>query len=185
MISHLEKFIDKYGRLPTEVDPDYLEMLKMSKYRILTRPDANTAKCANCGGFKEDGRRYVDFGLFVDWYGVVFLCSICIKELATQLGLLNTEEKIEVDPMPELKEEVKNTISKLEEILKEFHEYSDSLNIDNSDPPDLEHSPDDNDVSPASESGTNKAEQRAAKSTTSTGRKNVRSLTELLDSSGK
>ncbi len=95
-ISLLEKFIERYGRLPTEVDPDYLELVRMSKFRILSTPDVSPGKCANCGASKDDKRQYVDVGLQVDFYGAVFLCGFCVKELATEMGLFKPlQETIE------------------------------------------------------------------------------------------
>lgn len=83
------RFHEKYGRLPTEFDKDYLEMLNMSKYVTLDVPLAQPGKCANCGSSKKDGRVYVDFGLQVDWYGTVFMCSLCLKDIATSIGLFD------------------------------------------------------------------------------------------------
>lgn len=85
----VDRFIHKYGRLPTEFDPDYLEMLRMSKYRIVAVPDFKPGKCANCGSSKNDGREYIDFGLEVDWYGIVFICGTCLIDVANHMGLFN------------------------------------------------------------------------------------------------
>ena len=86
------RFVQKYGRLPTERDPDYLELLRMSKYRILSVPDFKPGKCANCGSAKSDGRNYVDFGLEVDWYGTVFLCGECLRDIAINTGMFKAYE---------------------------------------------------------------------------------------------
>src|SRR3954466_860008 len=90
-------FVKKYGKLPTEIDPDYLEMLRMSRYRILDVPDVAPAKCANCGSSKNDGRKYVDFGLQVDWYGVVYFCGLCLADIARDMGLFKQVEKALAD----------------------------------------------------------------------------------------
>lgn len=87
--SLLERFVNMYGRLPTEVDPDYLELLNMTKYRILDIPDFKPGKCANCGASKNDGRKYIDFQLEIDWYGIVYLCGTCMKDTANALGLFD------------------------------------------------------------------------------------------------
>lgn len=86
-------FVQKYGRLPTEVDPDWLELLRMSKYRILAVPDVQPGKCANCGSTKQDGRKYIDVGLHIEWYGALFFCSLCMHELAKALGLFEKQDR--------------------------------------------------------------------------------------------
>src|SRR5688500_3188971 len=122
MTSHLEKFHNKYGRLPTENDPDYLEMLKMSKFRILSKPDSSPGKCASCGGFKEDGRKYVDFGLYVDWYGTVLLCSLCAKEMAEVLGFIQEINQEEI-AHPDFKVDIETSVENLQKTLREYYEY--------------------------------------------------------------
>lgn len=92
-----DSFVAKYGRLPTEFDKDYLEMLAMSKYIIEPIPKFKPHKCANCGSTKEDGRKYISFGLEVDWYGIVYLCGFCLKDIATEMGLFaNLQKDIEL-----------------------------------------------------------------------------------------
>lgn len=122
----MERFIHVHGRLPTEKDPDYLEMLRMSKYRILQVPDMNMAKCANCGSAKNDGRKYIDFGLYIEWYGTVFLCTLCIKDIAMNAGLFEPlEQEVEKLKFSKIKEEEKEELKKavlhtLEEVNAQF-----------------------------------------------------------------
>lgn len=122
----MERFIHVHGRLPTEKDPDYLEMLRMSKYRILQIPDMNMAKCANCGSAKNDGRKYIDFGLYIEWYGTVFLCTLCIKDIAMNAGLFEPlEQEVEKLKFSKIKEEEKEELKKavlhtLEEVNAQF-----------------------------------------------------------------
>lgn len=87
MIAPVDRFIMKYGRLPTEFDPDYLEMLQMGKFRILDAPDVSPGKCSNCGASKPDGRKYIDIGLHIEWYGAFYLCGLCLNELSEAMGL--------------------------------------------------------------------------------------------------
>ncbi len=87
MTSLVDRFIHKYGRLPTERDPDYLEMLRMSKYRVVPVPMMKPGKCSNCGSTKQDGRGYVDFGLDLPWWGIVYLCTLCLHDIASNTGL--------------------------------------------------------------------------------------------------
>lgn len=186
MISLVDRFIAKYGRLPTELDPDYLEMLRMSKYRILDVPDKQPGKCDNCGASKRDGRKYVDFGLQVDWHGAVHLCTDCLKDISGAAGLFDElEAKLELllsenerlsslqNQGVELHETVVRTFKEFEDFYAGLHSISDNSSPDSS--PDVVV-----DETPPSESGSAKTESTTTKPINGTGRKNVRSLTDLL-----
>lgn len=188
-----DRFVQKYGRLPTERDPDYLEMLRMSKYRILAVPDVNPAKCANCGSAKCDGRNYVDFGLQVDWYGVVYLCTECLKDIAGKAGLFRGLEL----RILQLEEEVKNrTVDRLtlknfeatvlrtfEEVRERFvdlHSTGDDSGPGNNDSVDSSADESGKSGTDSTEPGTTKSEQPTSKSSTVSGRKDVLELADLL-----
>lgn len=51
----------------------------------MDRPDMLPGKCSLCGGMQYDGRKWIDFGLSIDWYGVVYLCTFCFKEIKDQI----------------------------------------------------------------------------------------------------
>lgn len=61
---------------------------------IVNHPEALPQQCANCGAARSD-RKYVDFGLSLDFYGVVYLCSICVEEIASAFGLVVEVEQQE------------------------------------------------------------------------------------------
>lgn len=65
-----------------------------SRFRILDQPYSLPSKCAFCGiGHNEDGRRqFVDTGLDLDWYGVVYICTNCFIEIAQTLGFLSPQQ---------------------------------------------------------------------------------------------
>jgi hypothetical protein len=185
-----DMFVQKYSRLPTENDPDYLEMLKMSKYQISDVPMFKPARCANCGSSKNDGRRYVDFGLEVDWYGTVFLCGFCLADVAKAMGLFDKlndrikeleEKHLDFESLKNqganLHETVMQGIKELESHYASIHSVE--LGSDNYTPSDLDVPS--VDETPPSEPATVTAKPRAAKSTPSSGSKNIRSLAELLN----
>jgi nicotinamidase-related amidase len=158
----------------------------MSKYRILDVPDMQPGKCANCGASKNDGRKYIDFGLQVDWYGVVHLCGECVKDIARTMGLFTElENKLKLilaederlDALQIQGVELHETAVTL---FKEFEAYYDRVYATRDDtPPDSTSS-----VvveSPTTESGTNQAEPRSTKSTSSRRSQNTRSLADLLN----
>jgi len=195
-MSLADRFHQRYGRVPTEVDPDYLEMLRMSKYRIYDFPPVQPSKCANCGSSKVDGRKYIDIDLQVDWYGVVYFCTFCLHDIADKAGLYDELSK-EIERanntallLSTLAEQGKRLRVELQDVVGEVKEY---LNI-------IEHHlPNDDSASDSSSSvdidkeptkqesdGTQQQPDRTksttTKSTSSSGRKNVPSLAELLNS---
>lgn len=194
MTSHLEKFVEKFGRLPTETDPDYLEMLRMSKYKILATPYYKPGKCANCGASKDDGRKYIDFGLEVDWYGIVYICGSCLSDVANAVGLFDRLNLRILDLEKALEEEKKNktSLDELKEkgveiqetIISRFRELEDfyvSVHPPRNDST-SDSSSDLGDESTAEpESAVNESKPRTVKSTSSTGRKDVPSLASLID----
>lgn len=53
-------------------------------------------KCTVCGGFS--GRKFIDFGAWVEFYGVIYICDQCLTGAARVVGcvpssLYNTVEK--------------------------------------------------------------------------------------------
>lgn len=189
-----DMYVQKYSKLPTEKDPNYLELLRMTKYRILDIPDVTPAKCANCGSCKNDGRQYIDFGLHVDWYGAVFICGLCLNDIAKAMGLFKDLEEIiaklqaESNSFAHLQEKGFELNEKFAEVFREFKEYHDGLLAFGNDPtpdpdPDLGNNENETGGSGTNqtESGTSKAKPKPAKSTSSSGREDVRSLADLLN----
>lgn len=187
----VDKFIHKYSRLPTERDPDYLEMLRMSKYTIEDVPYFAPGKCANCGASKNDGRRYINIGLDLEWYGFVYFCGECIKDIANTMGLFDNlskqlyEKEGEIAILRTKLDQGVELPEKLVKVWEEFKEYYASLH------------PIGNDVSPntssmvdieqpakvpaISEQAITSAKSRTSKSTTGSRSKDLPSLAELLE----
>lgn len=184
----VDLFIKKYGRLPTELDPDYLEILRMSKYRILAIPDVKPGKCANCGSAKNDGRMYIDFDLQIDWYGVVFVCGFCLKDITNamklfqpyidEIGRLKAELlsiKIEHKKGTDLEERFLHTFG-------EVKDYFDSLrSVSNDMPPDSSSDMGDESGSDKSKSGSDEPKPRVTKSNSSQRSSDLPSLAKLLE----
>lgn len=137
-----DRFIQTYSRLPTEFDSDYLELVKMSKYRILDVPDVQPGKCANCGSSKNDGRKYVDFGLHVDFYGAVYLCGWCLADIYKSLTSedskdttpqVTEEQLLQVNQFfMKTLEEFKATYGQLESLVSNLRPTDDGRTIDGS-----------------------------------------------------
>lgn len=60
-----------------------------SRLHILDKPVALPGKCSLCGDTGSDNRKFIDFGLQLDWYGAVYFCSECIKELAQAINYIS------------------------------------------------------------------------------------------------
>lgn len=181
------KFVQKHSRLPTENDPDYLEMLRMSKYRIMDVPDHPPSKCGNCGSSKNDGRQYIDFGLLIDWYGTVYLCGECLKDIAMNMGLFREIDSrlldlvVKDEVVIELKEKGADLHERLETLFKEFEAYYAGLHsLGNNSSSDSTTSVVD-DETPTVEPRVIEPKPRTTKSTASSGRKDIPSLADLLN----
>lgn len=67
------------------------------KVFVLQYPAKAPGKCALCGAnHKRDGRQYIDFGLTIPRYGVVYLCTLCMTETAGILGWINPAQAEEL-----------------------------------------------------------------------------------------
>lgn len=72
-----------------------------SRFQLVDSP-ALPGKCAVCGysasGESEpsDRRRYIDFGMDLDYYGAVVICTTCIEEVATGMGYILPERADEI-----------------------------------------------------------------------------------------
>jgi hypothetical protein len=195
MTDPVARYVQKYnGRLPTERDPRYLEILNMSKYRILAFPDVgNHLKCANCGCGREDGRKYIDFGLQIDWYGPVYLCTECIRDIAEKSGLFRALELkvVQLEEIIKNRTEAKLNLENFKEtVLRTFEEVNQSFvklhpSVDGStSDTDASVGDDENESSESgvdqTESGTKESESGTTKSSAVPGRKNVPKLADIL-----
>lgn len=189
-LSPMEMYILLYnGKLPTETDPDYLELLRMSKYRIKEIPDFSPGKCANCGSAKEDGRKYIDFGLMVDWYGTVFLCGYCVKNIATEMllfqPLINEIGKLkhELLNLRLLQQKGEDLEDKILHTFKEVKEYFESLHSNlpaTSDSSSVGNVTSMVDEEATAESVPDETKQRSSKPSTSSRPSSVPGLKQLL-----
>lgn len=83
-------------------------------------------KCAGCGGFT--GRRFIDFGLELDYYGVVYLClETCFTEVANQIGFLSpvqgAERNMTIRNQKEFIEALQSELKALENVKDAMASY--------------------------------------------------------------
>lgn len=192
--SHLDKFIAKYGRLPVETDPDYLEMLRMSKYIIVDVPTASPGKCGNCGSSKNDGRKYVDIGLQIDWYGAMYFCILCLTDIAKSAGLFDfleaqlQEAQKAVTDVVDLQKYGDDLHERVVTALKDSEEfYAHLRSIGVVDPPtssnivELNPRTSGTPATDGNKSDVNETKSRVTKSNPSSRRQHVSSLADLLN----
>jgi DNA-directed RNA polymerase subunit RPC12/RpoP len=63
-----------------------------NRVQVLNVPLMAPGVCMLCGTAGIDNRTFVDFGKQVEWYGAVYLCSECIKEVAIAVGFIPVAE---------------------------------------------------------------------------------------------
>lgn len=68
-----------------------------SKVMILEAPRLAPGTCVVCGTSRTDDRKYIDFGIFVEYVGQIYFCTFCMTELANQLGCLTPEQTIQLE----------------------------------------------------------------------------------------
>lgn len=178
-------------------DPDYIKELELarinSKFQLLDVPLMSPGKCSNCGASKPDGRKYLDFGLTLEYYGVVYICTICLLE-AARLVFKDSDFTPVAESVKTL--EYYNTIiEELERIqfifvgVKGLLDELSSNNaiVDNNDS-DLGDSSSDLPIDSETESSDTESSEtkpRVAESDTESGRSDIPSLTDILGISTK
>lgn len=63
-----------------------------NRVTVMDYPVALPGRCAICGyGGGDSNRRFIDFGLQLDYYGAVNFCTECIREVAESIGYVPRE----------------------------------------------------------------------------------------------
>lgn len=65
---------------------------------ILDFPEKAPGKCVRCGAnHRRDGRSYIDIGVSVPRYGVVYFCTICMTEIVNYLDWISPEQYLKLE----------------------------------------------------------------------------------------
>jgi hypothetical protein len=60
--------------------------------KVIPHPIALPGKCSLCGASdNDDGRKYVDIGFELDFYGVIYFCTHCFIQIADSIGYIAPE----------------------------------------------------------------------------------------------
>jgi hypothetical protein len=70
-----------------------VEINVTGRFHVLDQPYAAPSKCAFCGlGHSQDGKvSFIDTTLDLDFYGVVYICSTCLTEIAASLDYVSPQ----------------------------------------------------------------------------------------------
>lgn len=70
-----------------------MEVNVSGRFKVLDQPMASPSKCAFCGlGHNQDGTvQFIDTTLDLDFFGVVYICSVCLTEISAALGYLHPD----------------------------------------------------------------------------------------------
>lgn len=77
--------------------PEITLAVPSGRFQYVDIPSALPGVCIVCGsvgGVGSDGRKFIDFGFSVDYYGQVYFCSFCFVEALGPLGW-STPERVE------------------------------------------------------------------------------------------
>lgn len=69
-----------------------LDQQGSNKVQITASPMVAPNQCCNCGfSGQQEGRFYIDFGIDIEFYGTVLLCTECFAETAGRIGWITPE----------------------------------------------------------------------------------------------
>lgn len=68
------------------------QQLPSAKYQIMEHPGALPGCCFMCRSDSTNREWFVDVGLQFDLHGAVYICNMCLWEMATTVGWLTPEE---------------------------------------------------------------------------------------------
>lgn len=60
-----------------------------SRVQIVNAPVAAPGVCILCGSASDENRKFIDFGKQLDWYGAVYLCTLCMLDVAEAIGYIS------------------------------------------------------------------------------------------------
>lgn len=63
-----------------------------SRFAVLDTPIAVPGCCHICGSVGDGKRKFVDFGLNVEFVGVIYFCTLCLAECLAIIGFIRPEE---------------------------------------------------------------------------------------------
>lgn len=59
-----------------------------TRVQVVNTPVAAPGTCVLCGTAGDGQRTFIDFGKQLDWYGAIYFCSECIREVSLAIGYI-------------------------------------------------------------------------------------------------
>lgn len=103
-------------------------MTSLGRFQVLNENQLIApGKCAGCGGVTN--RHFIDFGLELDFYGVVYLClETCFTEVANQIGFISPQQAVdlqgEMQNLVERNSDLQDKLNALEAVRDAIADYS-------------------------------------------------------------
>lgn len=73
-----------------------IELSPNSRFSIHDNPNVAPGFCCVCKHPGGDGRKFVDFGMQLDWFGAVYFCTYCFTEAAQAFGFVSLDKHVEL-----------------------------------------------------------------------------------------
>lgn len=75
-----------------------LDLESTSKIRILDAPIQAPGVCGLCGASSGDeNRKYIDIGIWIEYYGQFYFCTFCFTEFTNRLGGHTSEQALALE----------------------------------------------------------------------------------------
>lgn len=98
------------------------------KFKVLPLPEALPVACIACG---VSTKPVVDFGVSIDYYGAVYICVDCVKEMAHMFGFVPRKEfENVVDELEVVKANLKDAENAVTDAVKDINERANLLHTD-------------------------------------------------------
>lgn len=73
-----------------------VELSPNSRFSIHDNPNVAPGVCCVCKHPGGDGRKFIDFGFQLDFYGAVYFCTYCFTEASQAFGFVSLEKHVEL-----------------------------------------------------------------------------------------
>lgn len=101
-----------------------IEIPATSRFSVCGNPNREPGVCCVCRSPGGDDRQFIDFGMQLDWYGAVYFCTFCVKELAEAAGFVPKDLYLEVKS---LSSKLATELNSVEESFRDYRDTTRTL----------------------------------------------------------